>query len=74
MAIVLKEWTKEEMSSIIHFLLAKKGFMAQETRIFDQRTQSSSFVQQCLTSQCCRNCESLKLLGLGNSSTSTIPS
>jgi hypothetical protein len=33
---------------------------------------SSSFARQCSISQFCRNRESLELLGLGNSSTSTI--
>jgi hypothetical protein len=50
------------------------GYSAQDTRIVDQRTRISSFARQCLTSQCCRNRESLELLGLGNSSTSTIQS
>jgi hypothetical protein len=35
---------------------------------------SSSFARQFSTSQCCHNRESLELLGLGNSSTSTIQS
>jgi hypothetical protein len=35
------------------------GYLPQETRIVDQRTWSSSFAQQCSTSQCCRNRESL---------------
>jgi hypothetical protein len=50
------------------------GYSVQETRIVDRRTRSSSFARQCSTSQCCRNPESLLLLGLGNSSTSTIRS
>jgi hypothetical protein len=50
------------------------GYSAQETRIVEQRTRSSSFARQCSTSQCCSNRESLELLGLGNSSTSTIHS
>jgi hypothetical protein len=50
------------------------GYSAQETRIVDQRTKSSSFAQQCSTSQYYHNCESLELLGLRNSSTSTIQS
>jgi hypothetical protein len=45
-----------------------------KTRTFNQRSRSSSFAWQCLTSQCCRNRDSLELLGLGNSSTSTIQS
>jgi hypothetical protein len=50
------------------------GYSAQETRIVDQSTRSSSFARQCSTSQCCRNRESLELLGLGNSSTPTTQS
>jgi hypothetical protein len=50
------------------------GYSVQETKIVDQRTQSSSFARQCSTSQCCRNRESLELLGLGYSSISTIQS
>jgi hypothetical protein len=51
----------------------QRGYSAQETRIIDQRIRSS-FAQQCSTSQCCCNHESLELLGLRNSSTSTIKS
>jgi hypothetical protein len=38
------------------------GYSAQETRIVGQRTWSS-FAWQCSTSQCCRNRESVVLLG-----------
>jgi hypothetical protein len=50
------------------------GYSAQETRIIDRTTKSSSFSRQCSTSQCCSNVESLELLGLRNSSTYTIQS
>jgi hypothetical protein len=56
----------------------KKGHywksVSQATRIVDQMTRSFSFERQCLTSQSCRNRESLELLGLVNSSTSIIQS
>jgi hypothetical protein len=48
------------------------GYLVQETRIGDQMI--SSFSRQCSISQCCHNHESLELLELGNSSTSTIQS
>jgi hypothetical protein len=54
--------------------LKETNYSAQESRIVDHKTLSSSFVWQYSTSQCCHNCESLDLLGLGNSSTSTIQS
>jgi hypothetical protein len=34
-------------------LKTQGGYSAQETRIVDQRTRSSSFARQCSTSQCC---------------------
>jgi hypothetical protein len=46
-------------------------YLAKKTRMF---TNGSSCAWQCLTSHCCSNCESLDLLGLENSSTSTTQS
>jgi hypothetical protein len=72
MATVLKEWFNNKCSCLSgKSKETKGGYSAQETRIVDQMTRSS-FERQCLTSQCCRNCESLQILGLGNTSTSTI--
>jgi hypothetical protein len=73
---VLTEWTKGEVRSLClskNFIETQGGYSAQETRIVDQRTRSS-FARRCSTSQCCRNRESLELLGLENFSTSTTQS
>jgi hypothetical protein len=52
----------------------KEAIRHKRPGLLTKALKSSSFAQQCLTSKCCRNCESLELLGLGNSSTSTIQS
>jgi hypothetical protein len=46
-----------------NFKETQGGYSAQETRIADQRTRSSSFARQCSTSQCCCNRESLNSCG-----------
>ena len=48
----------------------QRDYLGKETRTVDH--SCFSFAQQYSTSQCCCNCESLELLGLGNSSTFTI--
>jgi hypothetical protein len=52
----------------------KEAIRLMKPGLLTERLGSSSFARQCSTSQFCSSRESLEILGLGNSSTSTIQS